>query len=183
MSSPLQRRKGGPRGATLMEAMATMVVLVVGILAVSLTVLAASRQNRRNLIQAQASIIAERELERIVAMGCTGVPPNALCGNIQDLDGTTRQFWWAADGEPKTVAPPAGQPRLRFDVAVDVDPGPGGAFEGIARGSPAVDRVVNGQQIMQVINVRVLVSWLDPTLTGVGAPSRRAVALQTRMTQ
>lgn len=167
----------------MVEAMATMLVLVVGILAVSLTVLAASRQNRRNLIQAQASIIAERELERIVAMGCTGLAPNPLCGNIQALDGNTRQLWWAADGQPQSTLPAPGQPRLQFDVAVDVDPGPGGAFEGVAQGNPPVNRVVNGQQLIQVVNVRVVVSWLDPTLTGVGPLTRRAVALQTRMTQ
>ncbi|MFP2928030.1 hypothetical protein ACLESO_23080 [Pyxidicoccus sp. 3LG] len=169
------------RGATLLEAIATMVVLLIGILGVALTVLAASRQNRRNLIQAQASLIAEQELERITAMGCTGLPASP-CSNIQALDGSTRQVWWAAGGMPRTQAPGAGQPpRLRFDVAVDVDPGPGGTYEGNARGSPPVNRLVGATQLQEVINVRVLVSWPDMPLTGLSANARRAVALQTRM--
>ncbi len=176
-----QGRRRARRGATLMEAMATMVVLVFGIMGVSLTVLAASRQNRRNLTQAQASLIAERELERVVALGCTGVAPAPLCGNIQALDNTTRTYWWAADGEPSDVAPPAGVPRLQFDVAIDVDPGPGNTFEGVAMGSPAVNRAVGGQTLVDVINVRVLVSWRAPPLLGLADTARYAVALQTRM--
>lgn len=169
-------------GATLLEAMATMAVLVVGILAVSLTVLAASRQNRRNLVQAQAGLIAEQELERITAMGCTGALATP-CDNVQALDGVTRQVWWAADGEPRDVAPPPGEPpRLRFDVALDVDPNTAGAYEGTARGAPALDRMEKGQALQQVINVRVTVSWQDTLLPGFGtSPLRRAVALQTRM--
>jgi type II secretory pathway pseudopilin PulG len=170
------------RGATLLESMATMVVLVFGILGVALTVLAASRQNRRNLIQAQASLIAERELERITAMGCVG-PTAAPCQNIQGLDGFTQTLWWAADGEPFTQAPgPTDPARLRFDIAVDVDPGPGGAFEGAERGSPVLNRQVAGRNLQQVVNVRVLVSWPDTLLNnfGVNTP-RRAVVLQTRM--
>ncbi|MCP3144154.1 hypothetical protein [Pyxidicoccus xibeiensis] len=177
------RQHGGRprRGATLLEAMATMVVVVIGILGVALIVLAAARQNRRNLIQAQAGLIAERELERITAMGCTGVMPTP-CSNIQALDGSTRQLWWAADGEPQAQAPSAGETRLRFDVAVDVDPNAMGGFEGTARGSPAVDRMVGGLQLQQVVNVRVLVTWPDTLLNGFGTNSRRrAVALQTRM--
>lgn len=170
------------RGTTLLEAIATMAVLVVGILAVSMTVLAASRQNRRNLIQSQASLIAEQELERITAMGCTG-PVASPCGNIQAMDGRTSQVWWASDGEPRSQAPLAGDPpRLRFDIAVDVDPNAANQYEGTARGSPALDRTEGGQALQQVINVRVTVSWRDTLLPGFAtSPLRRAVALQTRM--
>jgi type II secretory pathway pseudopilin PulG len=165
------------RGVTLLESIATMAVLVVGILAVSMTVLAASRQNRRNLAQAQASLIAEQELERITAIGCTG-PTTTPCDNIQSMDGRTRQVFWATDGEPRAQAP--GQ---RFDIAVDVDPNNTATpYEGTARGSPALDRTEGGQQLRQVINVRVTVSWQDTLLPGFGTtPLRRAVALQTRM--
>ncbi|HZI13286.1 MAG TPA: hypothetical protein VE153_23090 [Myxococcus sp.] len=172
MSGPARAR----RGTTLLEAIATMAVLVVGIMAVSMTVLAASRQNRRNLAQSQASLIAEQELERITAMGCTG-PDTSPCGNIQALDGNTRQVWWATDGEPRAQGP--GQ---RFDIALDVDPNASNQYEGSARGSPALDRTEGGQQLRQVINVRVTVSWQDTLLPGFGTtPLRRAVALQTRM--
>jgi hypothetical protein len=182
VSRPRQGKVGRHRGATLMEAMATMVVLIVGILAVSLTVLAASRQNRRNLIQAQASVIAERELERIIAMGCTGVPPAAPCVNVQNLDGFTRQMSWAVSGLPQEVVPGSPPPPgLLFDVAVDVDPDAAGLFEGVAMGSPALNRFVDGQQLQQVINVRVLVSWQDNLMSGLAPDTRRAVVLQTRM--
>ncbi|WP_240359062.1 type IV pilus modification PilV family protein [Pyxidicoccus trucidator] len=161
--------------------MATMVVLIVGILAVSLTVLAASRQNRRNLIQAQASVIAERELERIIAMGCTGVPPTP-CSNVQGLDGFTRRMAWAVSGQPQEVVVPGPvPPGLLFDVAVDVDPNLAGLYEGVAMGSPALNRFVDGQQLQQVINVRVLVSWQDNLMSGLAPDTRRAVVLQTRM--
>ncbi|NMO16054.1 hypothetical protein HPC49_39840 [Pyxidicoccus fallax] len=163
--------------------MATMAVLLVGILAVSLTVLAAARQNRRNLIQAQATLIAEQELERIIGIGCAG-PLGQPCSNIQALDNLPRPpVFWAADGELSTTqnANPGRSNRLRFDVAVDVDPGAGGGFEGGARGSPAVDRVEGGAQLQQVINVRVVVSWQDSLLAGLAPATRRAVVLQTRM--
>jgi type II secretory pathway pseudopilin PulG len=164
------------RGATLLEAMATMAVLVVGIMAVAMTVLAASRQNRRNLMQSQAGLIAEQELERILAMGCSG-PVASPCSNIQNLDGNTRQVWWATDGQPRASGP--GQ---RFDIALDVDPNASNQFEGTATGSPPVNRNEGGFTLQQVINVRVTVSWQDTLLPGFGtSPLRRAVALQTRM--
>jgi hypothetical protein len=154
--------------------MATMAVVVFGILGVSLVVLASSKQNRRNLIHAQAGLIAEQELERIVAMRCTAEPPAAPCASVIALDRTTRTVWWSSNGTPREVAPGAGDPaRLRYEVAVDVDP----PFEGQETGSPLLTRMVAGQPLANVINVRVTVSWLDPDL------GRRAVALQTRMAQ
>ncbi|MBZ4415267.1 hypothetical protein K8638_02080 [Myxococcus sp. RHST-1-4] len=154
--------------------MATMAVVVFGILGISLVVLASSKQNRRNLIHAQAGLIAEQELERIVSMRCAAPPPAAPCANVAALDDTTRTVWWSSNGTPREVAPGAGDPeRLRYEVAVDVDP----PFEGQETGSPVLNRLVAGQPLSSVVNVRVTVSWLDADL------GRRAVALQTRMAQ
>lgn len=173
-SHPHSARPRAHRGITLLEAMATMAVVVFGILGVSLVVLASSKQNRRNLVQAQASLIAEQELERIVAQRCAAQPPAAPCANIAALDNTTRTVWWSSNGTPREVAPGVGDPaRLRYEVAVDVDP----PFEGQEVGSPAVSRMVTGQVLANAVNVRVTVSWLDADR------GRRAVALQTRMAQ
>lgn len=160
------------RGVTLLEAMATMTVVVFGILGVALAVLASARQNRRNLIQAQAGLIAEQELERISAMKCVTPAPARPCANIEALDRQTRPVWWSSNGTPRDVIPGAGDPvRLKYDVAVDVDP----PMEGEERGSPQLVRVVASQTLLNVVNVRVTVSWLDADA------GRRAVALQTRM--
>jgi hypothetical protein len=155
--------------------MATAVVLLVGILGVLLVLVAASRQNRRNNTQTQAQLIAEQELERIVALRCRG-PEGATCSNIQQLDDSVRQVWWSANGQMSEVAPPPGAPtQMQYTVAVDVDP----PVEGGEQGSPSLTRTVSGIALPagQLVNVRVTVSWQEPSFP------RRAVALQTRMSR
>ncbi|MFY2564358.1 type IV pilus modification PilV family protein [Corallococcus terminator] len=167
---PTSRR--ARRGVTLLESMATMTVVVFGILGVALAVLASSKQNRRNLIQAQAGLIAEQELERITAMTCATPAPGRPCANIEALDRSIRSVWWSSNGTPRDTVPGAGDPvRLKYDVAVDVDP----PMEGDERGSPQLNRTIATQALINVVNVRVTVSWRDPDA------GRRAVALQTRM--
>ncbi|WP_228556643.1 hypothetical protein [Myxococcus sp. AB025B] len=162
------------RGATLLEAMATMVVVVFGILGIALAVLASAKQNRRNLIQAQAGLIAEQEMERITAMRCATPAPGRPCENIEALDRDRHEVWWSANGTPRYLAPGAGEPvRMKYDVAVDVDP----PMEGEEAGTPSLARdVLPGLRLANVVNVRVTVSWTDQDKV------LRAVALQTRMT-
>ena len=171
--SPQARRH--ERGLTLLESMATAVVLMIGILGVLIVLVAASRQNRRNDNQTQATLIAEQELERIVALRCKG-EGTTPCSNIQEMDRRVRQVWWAANGEMSEVAPVAGEPpRMEYTVAVDVDP----PVEGGEQGSPLLSRPIAGITIPtgHVVNVRVTVSWEEPSFP------RRAVALQTRMSR
>jgi Tfp pilus assembly protein PilE len=170
---PRSRRHA--RGLTLLETMATAAVLMVGILGVLTVLVAASRQNRRNNNQTQATLIAEQELERIVALRCMGNDA-APCSNIQALDDSVRSVWWSANGEMSEVAPGPGTPlRLQYTVAVDVDP----PVEGGEEGSPSLTRIVAGQSLPagMIVNVRVTVSWQEPSV------ARRAVALQTRMSR
>lgn len=172
MRTGAKRRCRGPRGVTLIEAMATMVVLLLGIMAVALLLLQTVKSNRRNLSQAQAATLAERELERILAMGCRP-PPNAMsCPNIQALDGQVLgPFYWSAGGEMTTTAP-AG-PSREYEVLVDVDPG--------QEGSEVVSRPVgpSGLTSSATVNVRVTVRWREAG-EGADAPFE-AIALQTRM--
>ncbi|QSQ28367.1 hypothetical protein JY651_33895 [Pyxidicoccus parkwayensis] len=155
--------------------MATAAVLMVGILGVLIVLVAASRQNRRNNNQTQASLIAEQELERIVSLRCKGNDASP-CSNIQALDDSVRRVWWSANGDMSEVAPaPGATPQMEYTVAVDVDP----PYEGGEQGVPSLTRTEAGISLPagMIVNVRVTVSWAEPS-----AP-RRAVALQTRMSR
>lgn len=163
------------RGLSLLESMATAVVLMVGILGVLLVLVASSRQNRRNNNQTQATLIAEQELERIVAMRCKGLDTSP-CSNIQALDRSVREVWWSANGQMSEDEPAnAPEDQVVYTVAVDVDP----PVEGNEAGSPSLSRTVAGIPLPAglIVNVRVTVSWVEPSFP------RRAVALQTRMSQ
>ncbi|AKQ69037.1 Type IV fimbrial biogenesis protein PilV [Myxococcus hansupus] len=165
------------RGLSLLETMATAAVLMLGILGILYTLLAASRHNRRNNNLNQATLIAEQELERVVNLRCSGEPVSDPCANIKQLDNSVRPVWWSANGRMRELEPLANAPpHLRYDLMLDVDP----PFEGGEQGAPALARVIapHGTQLPldQVVNVRVTVSWAEEP----GAP-RRAVALQTRM--
>ncbi|MBJ6761369.1 hypothetical protein JGU66_11390 [Myxococcaceae bacterium JPH2] len=152
--------------------MATAVVLLVGMLAVMAALLAASKQNRRNLVQTQATHVAEQELERIAGTRCDNIDRADPCANIKRMDQTQRKVFWSANGEPSdSPSPPGAQPQLEYDVAIDVDP----PFEGSEVGSPSLTRLEATVPLANVLNVRVTVSWELP-----GA-ERRAVALQTRV--
>lgn len=172
------------RGLTLLEAMAVMMVLALGILGVTYLVTQSVRQNRRTLTAAQAQMIAEWRLEQLIAEGCSRVViyPGNPCHNIKRLDNTVASVWWSSNGRILTAAPapgPADALARQYDVAVDVDgaganPVTGAAlFEGTEQGSPRLD-IYSGTP-MNLLNVRVTVSWDEP-----GYP-RQAVVLQTRI--
>jgi prepilin-type N-terminal cleavage/methylation domain-containing protein len=161
------------RGVTLLEVLATMVVLLVGVGAAMAVVTQTSRSNRRTLTATQAQIIAERELEDIIAMGCSTEPP---CGNLRTLDRTRRTVWQTASGELKTTQPTGVQAR-EYEVSVDVDSGViMNSIENNAPGEPPVTRNLANNQPGNVANVRVSVSWREP-----GRQGRQVVVLQTRM--
>jgi Tfp pilus assembly protein PilV len=161
-----------PRGITLLEVMATAVVLLVGLVAASQVVLSTVANNRRVLAQAQAQTIAERTLERLVGVGCNAVPPNP-CATLMAMDDDPDEVvYWSANGEPgDTATATDGSPRRAYTVNIDVDP----PFEGAERGQPAVDRQLANGMAGQQVNVRVTVLWDEQ-----GRP-RQALALQTRI--
>ncbi len=162
------------RGVTLLEVLATMTVLLVGVGAAMAVVSQTSRSNRRTLTATQAQIIAERELEDIIAMGCATEPP---CGNLAPLDRTRKTVWQTAAGELKTTQPPASMLAREYEVSIDVDSGIlVGSIENNSPGQPAVNRNLANGQPGNVANVRVSVSWTEP-----GRQGRQVVVLQTRM--
>lgn len=156
------------RGTTMIEAIATMVVLLIGLLAISQIVLSASKQNRANLSAAQAQMVAERELERLTAQGCSATPP---CGNILLEENNVYSVFASASGEITNAAIP-GATQREFHVAVDVDAP--GRFEGAEVGEPQINRVLAAGSAGNIFNVRVTVSWVSDQVT-------RVVAMQTRM--
>ena len=167
-----------PRGVTLLEVMASMAVLLMGITAALMVVRQTSQTNRRTLTALQAQLIAEKALEDITAMGCTSNPP---CGNIASQDNRRFTVWQTAAGELRELAPPANVVAREYEVAVDVDSGMiAGSIESGSVGLPAVNRnLVSGQAgtAGNVANVRVSVSWREEELrTG-----RQVVVLQTRV--
>jgi type II secretory pathway pseudopilin PulG len=165
-------KRRAPRGLSLVEVLATAVVLLVGLVAASQVVVSTVTNNRRVLAQAQAQAIAERTLERLVGIGCNGVPTNP-CGVLIGMDDDADEVvYWSANGEPTDQATASdGSLRRAYTVNIDVDP----PFEGAERGQPAVDRPLANGQAGQLVNVRVTVLWDEP-----GRP-RQALALQSRV--
>jgi type II secretory pathway pseudopilin PulG len=179
-------------GVTLLETLAVMMVLALGILGATYLVIQSVHQNRRTLSGAQAQMIAEWRLEQIEAEGCSQVViyPGNPCHNIKRLDRTVSTVYWSSNGPlyvPPTGPPPAPPASLPGDavwrpytVAIDVD-GLGTnpltglpLFEGGEVGNPDLNTLVNGTT-MNLLNIRVTVSWSDP-----GYPTQ-AVVLQTRI--
>ena len=169
-----------PRGTTLLEVAAAMGVLAMGIAAVGSLVLVAKGQNRRTLAMAQAEAVAQRELERIEALGCSnGNSDTIFCDNVRALDRTGYDVQWTVSGPPTVGGAPVRGTRT-YHVDVDVD-GPGNCngqpcFEGNETGAPLLGRIlVPGQPAPHILNVRVTVSWTE------NDRPRQAVALQTRV--
>jgi prepilin-type N-terminal cleavage/methylation domain-containing protein len=173
----MTRRTARPhRGVTLLEVMATMVVLLLGIAAAMTVVSATSRSNRRTLTATQAQLIAERYLENITAEGCTPIPP--ACSNLQHWDNNRFLVYQTSAGELRETAPPASILARQYEVSVDVDaPMLLGSIENASVGEPAVDRNLVGTNTGNLANIRVAVSWEEPGVrTG-----RQVVVMQTRM--
>jgi len=167
------RRSGSTkRGITLVEALMSMAVAVVGITGAAGLVTTSSRVVRHTQTRNQAVELAQRELEDVVSRGCNP-DPAALCSNIQALDGRTSTVWLSSDSGLKTVAPTTPDPSLRqFQISLDVDP----PYEGTERGFPRIDRPLDGLTGQgAIVNVRVTVSWLESNR------NRQVAVLQTRM--
>ena len=166
------------RGMSLVETLVALAVSAVGMTGVAALVMASSTVVKRNYAITQAQAVAQRELERIVALGC-----NDTCSNIKQLDGNARSLYWNATGE-LTDTPPAVGPtnpvKTEFRVSVDVDP----PYEGSERGIPRLDRPLDGTNGVVgtkaggMVNVRVNVSWVDAA--GRNRP-RQVAVMQTRM--
>ncbi|RKH65005.1 type IV pilus modification PilV family protein [Corallococcus llansteffanensis] len=162
------------RGVTLLEVMATMAVMLLGVAAAMTVVSQTSRANRRTLTANQAQVIAERTLEEILTMGCQGTPP---CNNLGNI--STRKVYQTAGGELSDTAPVGpGVVAREYEVNVDVDNSAAvGSVEGSKWGEPAINRPLSGTTAGNIVNVRVTVSWDEP---GVRA-GRQMIVLQTRM--
>jgi hypothetical protein len=156
----------------MLEAMISMVIAAVGVSGVAGLVLTSSTVVRRTQTRHQAEELARRELERIAAIGCNP-DPAAWCSNITALDGRTSTVWLSVDSGLQTTAPATPDPSLRaFRIDVDVDP----PYEGAERGAPVIERSLDGAGARgSIVNVRVTVSWAEPTRP------RQAAALQTRL--
>jgi type II secretory pathway pseudopilin PulG len=167
------RGLSGPRGFTLVEALVMGAVLALGLASAMQVATASAAFSRRNLAQTQATLIAERELERLIAMGCDDLIEDEPCKNIKDFDSApTRSVWWSADGEAYEDPPGATDPpRREYRISVDVDP----PYEGDEHGEPDMTQPLAGAGLARRVNVRVQVSWTEP-----GRP-RQVVALQTRI--
>ncbi|WP_338274742.1 type IV pilus modification PilV family protein [Corallococcus caeni] len=164
------------KGVTLLEVMATMAVMLLGIAAAMTVVTQTTRSNRRTLTANQAELIAERTLENIRARGCALSPP---CGNLVGLDGTREIFYQTAGGELLTAKPTGTTIARQYEVALDLDGTPlASSFENptTGLGVPAVTRNLADGKPGNVVNVRVSVSWEEPGRTG-----RQVYVLQTRM--
>lgn len=165
----MSRTARQPRGISLIETVATIAILVGGVGAVGMTVSGASKVNRRNLLQSQALVLAERELERLVQLGCDGLVVADPCANLKAMDqATLPPVFWSANGKVEAGAGPG---RTRFDLQVDVDP----PFDDGETGAPRLSRALANGEAGQVVNVRVTVSWPEADR------ATQAMALQTRV--
>ncbi|MCP3136546.1 type IV pilus modification PilV family protein [Pyxidicoccus xibeiensis] len=165
------------RGITLLEVMATMAVMLLGVSAAMLVVNQTSQSNRRTLTATQAQLIAEQELENIASRGCTVDPP---CANLAALDNTNYRVWQTSMGELRRAPPPAALEAREYEVVIDVDSRVlATSIEAGSVGSPPVSRdLIPGTAGSggNVANVRVSVSWVERNST-----ERQVVVLQTRM--
>ncbi|NOK37622.1 prepilin-type N-terminal cleavage/methylation domain-containing protein [Corallococcus exercitus] len=161
------------RGVTLLEVMATMAVMLLGVAAAMTVVSQTTRTNRRTLTANQAQVIAERELESILARGCEGTKD---CSNLDNYSFTVYQ---TSEGVLRTTAPTAaGLVARAYTVDVDVDnSAKPGTAEGSKWGEPSINRVLAGVSKGTLLNVRVTVSWTEPSVRA----GRQAVVLQTRL--
>jgi type II secretory pathway pseudopilin PulG len=169
--APTRRRAGG---FTLIEATMMAAILAIGLAGAAQVVTTAATFSRRNLAQTQAYLVAERELERLISMGCDGLNPTVPCANLIAMDHSTRSVWWGVNGDAYEAAPAAGDPlRREYRILLDVDAP--GAFEGAEKGEPDLTRSLAGAGAGNQVNARVQVSWTEQ-----GRP-RQVVALQTRI--
>ncbi|WIG94433.1 type II secretion system protein [Myxococcus sp. SDU36] len=165
------------RGITLLEVLATMAILLLGIGAAMMVVTQTSYSNRRSLSATQAQLIAEQTLENITMMGCTVDPP---CGNLVGLDGTF-DFFQTSAGELSPEPPDDPEVIARhYQVVVDVDvPAAPATIEPGSVVPAALTRdLIEGEPNTQgnLANVRVIVSWREQERS-----DRQVVMLQTRM--
>ncbi len=173
MTSSKRRQQGG---ITLLEVLATMAILLLGIGAAMLVVTQTSYSNRRSLSATQAQLIAEQTLENITQMGCSVNPP---CGNLAGLDGSFNFFQTSA-GELRRV-PPA-NPELiarQYEVVVDVDiPSDPNTIEpgSVAPAALMRDLTEGANSQGNLAHVRVTVSWRERERS-----DQQVVVLQTRM--
>ncbi|RYZ39754.1 MAG: type II secretion system protein [Myxococcaceae bacterium] len=163
------------RGVTLLEVMATMAVMLLGVSAAMTVVSQTSFANRRTLTANQAQIIAERTLESILTAGCQGLP------NCAERINETFRVYQTSEGLLRDT-PPADPKVLAREYTVDVDVdnvmSPISA-EGGKWGNPPVNRPLVGGEAGNLLNVRVSVSWEEPGVRS----GRQVVVLQTRMAQ
>ncbi|MBN8229229.1 prepilin-type N-terminal cleavage/methylation domain-containing protein [Corallococcus macrosporus] len=164
--------KRASRGVTLLEVMATMAVMLLGVAAAMTVVSQTTRSNRRTLTANQAQIIAEQTLERFLQVGCQG---RVNC----DVPDETFDVYQTSEGFLRDTAPvdPTVVAR-KYTVTVDVDNSKiPGSIEGGKVGEPALTRALVGATTGTLVNVRVSVSWDEP---GIRA-GRQMVVLQSRM--
>ncbi|RYZ37536.1 MAG: type II secretion system protein [Myxococcaceae bacterium] len=163
------------RGVTLLEVMATMAVMLLGVAAAMTVVSQTSFANRRTLTASQAQIIAERTLENILTTGCQGM---VKCGEVAN---ESFQVYQTSEGLLRDT-PPADPKVLARQYTVDVDVDNAMApltAEGGKWGNPPLNRPLVGATTGNLVNVRVSVSWEEPGVRS----GRQAVVLQTRMAQ
>ncbi|AEI63288.1 prepilin-type N-terminal cleavage/methylation domain-containing protein [Corallococcus macrosporus] len=173
---PLKTRQHS-RGITLLEVLATMAILLLGISAAMLVVSQTSYSNRRSLTATQAQIIAEQAMENITLMGCAVDPP---CSNLVGQDVNYTLFQTAA-GALSNEPPDNDEVVAReFQVAVDVDvPSQLGTIEAGSVVPLNLARDLVAEQpgsVGNIAHVRVTVSWREPERA-----DRHVVVLQTRM--
>lgn len=156
------------RGMTLAEVMITIAVLGLGVVGAGNVVSYSTRLGRHSLSTAQAQFLANRELERIVAIGCGNAQS---CANLLALDRTSYSIYWTPSGTPSTSAP-SGSNWQEYHVAVDVDSA--SSVEGGEKGEPELGRSLAGAGAGHQANVRVSVGWEE-------GKRRYVEVLQTRV--
>lgn len=167
------KQQRASRGVTLLEVMATMAIMLLGVAAAMTVVSQTTRANRRTLTNNQAQIIAERTLDDILMRGCQGTTD---CSNLSN---STTKVYQTAEGLLRSTPPTEpGLVAREYEVTVDVDnTALVGTAEGAKWGEPALNRHLMSGTAGRLVNVRVSVSWEE---LGVRT-GRQMVVLQTRL--
>lgn len=170
------------RGSSLLEVMATMGIMAFGIVGLATAVGKTASDTRKNLRLTHGQMVAERVLEDLSLMGCTGAMPSP-CAALMAKDRTARHYWVTAEGEmfdstdTTGSTNPAGRNDMQYyHAAIDVDPPP----EGSETGDPVINRPLAAGTAGNVVNVRVVVSWIEGNINQVN-PQYQTAILQTRV--
>jgi len=176
---------GSKRGITLIETLVASAVLIFGVSVVLGVSNVVQKRERISRLSLTADRLAQDLLERVVVENCLWSPKQKVCQNLMERDKRSFSLWVKPNGEVKYTKEEAGEGAVEFEARFDVNTAEG-CMSGNSHahctatvdGSSAwgVDRKLFEEEVGNLHNIRVTVSYLDPF-----NKEARFVSYQTRL--